>query len=48
MPVSGIKPVYYNKYKCIEGGLNEYRVRILTKGWVFKNYWYIDYSGSGS
>lgn len=47
-PVSGIKPVYYNKYKCIEGGLNEYCMLILTKGWVFKNDWYIDYRGSGS
>jgi hypothetical protein len=40
-PVSGIKPVYYNKYKCIEGGVNEYRVCIVTEGWVFTNDWYI-------
>lgn len=41
--VSGIKPVYYDKYKCIEGDVSEYSIRILTTGLVFKNDWYIQY-----
>ena len=40
-PVPGIKQIYYNKYKCIEGGVREYRVCIFTEGWVFKSDWYI-------
>ena len=46
-PRPNMKQVFYNKYKNIEGGLNEYTVRILTKGWVFQNDWYIKYEGSG-
>lgn len=41
--VTGIKPVYYDRYKCIEGDVSEYSIRILTTGLVFKNDWYITY-----
>jgi hypothetical protein len=42
------KPVYHNKYKCIERGVREFSVRILTEGLVAKNDWYINYQGTGS
>lgn len=47
-PTNGKKQVYYDKYNCIEGGVNEFSVRIYVKGLVFKNDWYIDYQASDS
>jgi len=38
---------YYNKYKCVEGGVNEFRIHMLIEGLVAKNDWYIDYIQDG-